>query len=100
MANPAKDAGKDAVKAFGWWFANRFLLLRRLSQISVLALFLLGPLFNVWWHYDINHRSVAVLEGNYSASLFLGVIPLTDPLMLLQSLATGFRRRRRRLSAR
>lgn len=90
MANAAKDAGKDATKAFGRWYGNRFLALRRLSQFSVLALFILGPFFNVWWHADINNRNVAVLEGNYSSSLFLDVMPLTDPLVLLQSLASGY----------
>lgn len=90
MANSAKDAGKDAAKAFGWWYSNRYLLLRRFSQITVLALFLLGPLFNIWWHFDTNNRSVAVLQGNYSSSMFLDFMPLTDPLMLLQSLATGY----------
>ena len=90
MANAAKDVGKEAQQKLGFWYTHRFLFWRRLSQVAVLALFLIGPLFNIWWEFDSNNRSVAVLQGNYSSSLFLGFIPITDPLMLLQSLATGF----------
>jgi ferredoxin-type protein NapH len=57
--------------------AYRFLLLRRLSQLGVFALFLLGPLAGVW-----------VVKGNLSSSLTLGVLPLTDPFVLAQALAT------------
>ena len=69
--------GRDAVRAKGWWRAHQFLLLRRLSQLSILALFLLGPLAGVW-----------VVKGNLSSSLTLGVLPLTDPFVLAQVLAT------------
>lgn len=79
MANSPKEAGKEARQKLGWWHANRFLLLRRLSQFSILAMFLSGPLFNVW-----------ILKGNYSGSLLLGTVPLTDPLITLESLASGF----------
>ncbi len=57
---------------------NRWLLLRRLSQASVLGLYLLGPLAGVW-----------LIKGNLSASLLLDTVPLTDPLLLLQMLAAG-----------
>lgn len=63
-----------------WWPAHRFLVLRRLSQAGVLALFLLGPLAGVWW-----------LKGNLSASRVLGVLPLTDPFVLAQVLAARHR---------
>ena len=79
MANSPKEAGKEARQKLGWWHANRFLLLRRLSQFSILAMFLSGPLFNVW-----------ILKGNYSGSLLLDTVPLTDPLITLESLASGF----------
>lgn len=68
--------GHDAVRDKGWWLAHRFLVLRRLAQAVILALFLLGPLAGVW-----------VIKGNLSASLTLGVLPLTDPLVLAQVLA-------------
>jgi len=78
-ARPAAMArpGQEAVQAKGWWRAHRFLVLRRLSQIAVFALFLLGPLAGVW-----------LIKGNLSASLVMGVVPLTDPFALAQVLAT------------
>lgn len=58
--------------------ANRYRILRRMVQISVLLLFLAG---NVWnWK---------VLEGNLSSSLILGTVPLADPFALAQVFATG-----------
>ncbi|MFT3818075.1 MAG: quinol dehydrogenase ferredoxin subunit NapH [Rubrivivax sp.] len=62
----------------GWWPAHRFLLLRRASQALVLTLFLIGPWFG-WW----------IVKGNLSSSLTLGVLPLTDPFVLAQVLASG-----------
>lgn len=73
----AKAPGREAVQAKGWWRAHRFLLLRRLSQAAVFALFGLGPLAGLW-----------VVKGNLSSSLTLGVLPLTDPFTLAQVLAT------------
>jgi ferredoxin-type protein NapH len=72
----ARLPGRDAVRIKGWWLAHRFLMLRRLSQFAVFALFLLGPLAGVW-----------IVKGNLSASLTLGVLPLTDPFALAQVLA-------------
>lgn len=69
--------GHAASIAKGWWPAHRFLVLRRMSQLSILVLFLLGPLAGVW-----------VVKGNLSSSLSLGVLPLTDPFVLAQVLAT------------
>jgi len=73
-----KNPGAEAIARFGWWRAHRFLILRRVSQLGVLALFLLGPWFGVW-----------IVEGNLASSLTLEVLPLSDPLVLLQLLATG-----------
>jgi ferredoxin-type protein NapH len=64
----------------GWWSSNRWLLLRRLTQLGLLALFLLGPLFGIW-----------LVRGTLAASLTLGVLPLTDPFLLLQSVLAGHR---------
>lgn len=58
--------------------ANKWLLLRRLSQFGILALFLLGPWGGIW-----------IIKGNLSSSLTLKTLPLTDPYVLLQSLAAG-----------
>ena len=60
-------------RPFGKW-----LLLRRLSQLGILGLFLLGPLGGIW-----------VVTGNLNSSLTLKTLPLTDPLYLLQMLAAG-----------
>jgi ferredoxin-type protein NapH len=67
-----------APSARGRLAANRWLLLRRATQCLVLALFLAGPLLGVW-----------VIRGNLSSSTTLGVLPLTDPYVLLQSFAAG-----------
>lgn len=75
-ASAVKAPGREAVRTKGWWLAHRFLLLRRLSQLGILALFLLGPLAGVW-----------IVKGNLSSSVTLGVLPLTDPFVLAQSLA-------------
>lgn len=68
--------GAEALAAKGWWRTQRFLLLRRLTQAAVLLLFLSGPWWGVW-----------IAKGNLASSLTLGVLPLTDPFLLLQSLA-------------
>jgi ferredoxin-type protein NapH len=73
---PACAASAEAVRVKGWWKAQRWLLLRRLSQLGILALFLLGPLAGVW-----------IIKGNLSSSLTLNTLPLTDPFLLAQTLA-------------
>ena len=60
------------------WQRNKWLLLRRASQFAILFLFLLGPWFGVWW-----------LKGNLASSIALDRVSLTDPFILLQSLASG-----------
>lgn len=76
---PADNAfAREAIEAKGWWGAHRWLVLRRLTQLGVLALFLVGPWFG-WW----------IVKGNLNYSLTLGTLPLADPLVLLQSLVTG-----------
>ncbi|NMG75707.1 quinol dehydrogenase ferredoxin subunit NapH [Aromatoleum diolicum] len=70
--------GGEAVAVKGWLIAHKWLLLRRLSQFGILALFLAGPWFGLW-----------IVKGNLSSSLTLGVLPLTDPYLLVQSLAAG-----------
>lgn len=69
--------GQDAVAAKGWFGAHKWLVLRRLSQLGILALFLLGPWAGIW-----------IVKGNLSFSYTLNFLPLTDPYVLLQSLLT------------
>lgn len=80
MSNGAKTraeaVGREALIAKGWWGAHRWLVLRRISQATVLALFLAGPWLGVW-----------IAKGNLNYSLTLDTLPLTDPLLLLQVLA-------------
>lgn len=40
---PNTPVGHEAVALKGWFSARRYLLLRRLSQVFFLGLFLLGP---------------------------------------------------------
>ena len=70
--------GQDAIKAKGWLAAHKWLLLRRISQLSILGLFLAGPLAELW-----------IVKGNLTSSLTLGVLPLSDPFVVLQSLLAG-----------
>lgn len=63
-----------------WLFSHRWLLARRISQLTILTLFLLGPLAGVWW-----------VKGSLASSLSFGWLPLSDPLVMLQSLLAGHR---------
>jgi len=77
MSTPRPRLAAEAIAEKGWWLSHRFLVLRRLSQISILLLFLIGPWFG-WW----------LIKGNLNYSLTLNTLPLADPLVLLQSLLT------------
>jgi ferredoxin-type protein NapH len=73
-----KRTGAEAVAEKGWLRAHKWLILRRISQLSILALFLAGPWFGQW-----------IVKGNLAYSYTLGVLPLTDPYVALQSMVTG-----------
>lgn len=72
------DPGREAIVSKGWLRAHKWLLLRRTTQLGFLGLFLVGPLTGFW-----------LVKGNLASSLTLDTLPLTDPLLLLQSLAAG-----------
>ncbi|MFW1144023.1 quinol dehydrogenase ferredoxin subunit NapH [Vibrio parahaemolyticus] len=74
--NLAQNAGKEAIEKLGLWRAHRFLILRRLCQLTIIALFMAGP-------------TLGVLTGNLSSSMLFDTVPLSDPLIVLQALATG-----------
>ncbi len=59
-------------------YRNRFLVLRRFTQLAVLFLFVAGS--TLGW---------AVLRGNLSTSRLLNTVTLTDPYALLQIFSTG-----------
>lgn len=71
--------GAEAVATKGFIQAYKWLLLRRLSQLSILGLFLLGPLAGVW-----------IIKGNLASSLILDTVPLTEPMLVMQMFAAGF----------
>lgn len=70
--------GAGATAARGWLRSRKWLLARRATQLLILALFLLGPLAGVW-----------IVKGNLAFSHTLGVLPLADPYVLLQSALAG-----------
>uniref|UniRef100_A4WXJ0 Periplasmic nitrate reductase subunit NapH n=1 Tax=Cereibacter sphaeroides (strain ATCC 17025 / ATH 2.4.3) TaxID=349102 RepID=A4WXJ0_CERS5 len=70
--------GREAIARKGRLGAHRWLILRRLSQTVFLGLFLLGPWAGIWW-----------VKGNLAGSMTLDLLPLTDPLVLLQGLVAG-----------
>ena len=71
-------AASTAAAGRSFWRSNKWLLLRRTTQFSILFLFLLGPWFGAWW-----------VKGNLASSVLLDRVGLTDPFILLQSLASG-----------
>lgn len=73
-----KTPGLTARQNKGWLKANKWLVLRRLSQFSMLFIFMLGPWFGVW-----------LVKGNLASSLTLDILPLSDPFVVLQSFVTG-----------
>ena len=70
--------GAEAMAQKGWLGANKWLLARRVTQLSILGLFLLGPWFGIW-----------LVKGNLNSSLVLNTLPLTDPFVFLQSVFAG-----------
>lgn len=70
--------GAEAVASKGWFAAHKWLLMRRISQITILALFLVGPWYKLW-----------IVKGNLNFSYTLDFLPLADPYLLLQMLSAG-----------
>jgi len=75
---PRRIPGREAITVKGWWPAYRWLILRRFVQLGILVLFLLGPLAGLW-----------IVQGNINASMVFGLVPLHDPLVLVQSFLAG-----------
>ncbi|MDT1062512.1 quinol dehydrogenase ferredoxin subunit NapH [Paracoccus sp. CPCC 101403] len=72
------DNRRQSVAARGLLRSHKWWLLRRLCQVSVLGLFMLGPLAGIW-----------IARGNFGASRIGGVVTLADPYILLQGLFGG-----------
>jgi ferredoxin-type protein NapH len=75
---PKQICCTEAIETKGWLNAFKWVTLRRISQLSVLLLFLVGPLWGLW-----------LIKGNMASSLILDTVPLTDPHILLQSVMGG-----------
>lgn len=56
----------------------RYLLLRRMTQIAILGLYIAANVYGL-----------KILSGNLSSSLLLDVVPLSDPFAILQMLFAG-----------
>ena len=61
-----------------WLYKHRFLMMRRIVQLTVLTLYVLA-----------NWYGLKILSGNLSSSLLFNTIPLADPFALLQMVAAG-----------
>jgi len=59
-------------------FNHRYLFLRRFVQVSIMFLY-----------FGANAFGWTVLTGNLSSSLFLGIIPMSDPYAVLQMFGAG-----------
>lgn len=70
--------GRDAIKTKGRFGAHKWLIFRRISQLSILAMFMIGPLGGVW-----------LLKGNLASSVFADTVPMTEPLLFAQMIAAG-----------
>ena len=70
--------GQEAIAVKGWFGAHKWLLARRASQLGFLMLFLVGPWFG--WR---------IVDGTLAGSRTLGILPLTDPFVALQSILAG-----------
>lgn len=74
MTNTALPGVEARIK-HGVLKANFWLIARRIVQFGFFLLFASGPLTGVW-----------IAKGNLASSITLDVLPLTDPLVLLQGL--------------
>ncbi len=73
-----QSVGSNAIKKKGWLLAHKWLILRRVSQLLILFVFLAGPLLGVW-----------IVKGNLASSLTLELLPLSDPYVMLQGMMAG-----------
>ena len=79
MPTPLAQLGRDAIAGKGFLGAHKWLILRRLSQLAIIVLFIIGPIGGVW-----------VLKGNLAGSWVFDTVPLVEPIVFLQMLAAGF----------
>ncbi len=85
------NIGQEAIEKKGWWQAYKWLILRRISQFSILALFMMIPICKMI-SPEADCALGWILKGNLASSKLFDTIPMTDPLLLLQMIASGFTR--------
>lgn len=78
LNSSAGRPGAEAIAEKGWLRSHKWLILRRISQVGILLLFLAGPWFKLW-----------IVKGNLNYSYTLDFLPLADPYLLLQMLFAG-----------
>ncbi len=61
-----------------WLYKHRFLIARRIVQLSIIGLYIAGNVYG--WK---------ILQGNLSSSKIFDVIPMADPYAVLQMFAAG-----------
>jgi len=82
----ARDpVGKGAADEKGWIRSHKWLVMRRISQLSIIALFLIGSVTTLD-ALDEWGEPVRIIKGNLVSSLVLDTVPLTDPFVYLQTL--------------
>ena len=81
--------GQEAIEKKGWWQAYKWLILRRISQLAILALFMLIPICKMI-HPEADCALGWILKGNLASSKLFDTIPMTDPLIFLQMVVSGF----------
>lgn len=82
--------GTDAVAKKGLLVANKWLILRRLSQFGILSLFFIGPIS--LWLLGLENRPTDgfwPVKGTLASSMTVDFLPLTDPFIALQTFVAG-----------
>ncbi len=75
---PIEQLGKDALRAKGFVGAYKWLILRRITQVAIIGLFIAGPIGGIW-----------ILKGNLAGSWLFETVPMVEPFVFLQMLAAG-----------
>ncbi len=70
-----QSVGAAALEQKGWLRSYRWLILRRISQFSIMALFIFAP---IW-----------LVKGNLASNVVLDTVPLTDPFLWMQAVLAG-----------
>lgn len=86
MSAKSSIPGREAVLRRGWLAAHKWLLLRRLVQLAFFMLFASGAWFGVWITKGTLASSLTMNPFPVEGVPLLDSLPLTDPLITLQSL--------------